>query len=151
MGFDSHTHAPDRPLRLGGVAFEGEAGLAGHSDGDVLCHALADALLGAIGLEDIGRHFPDDVPETEGMAGLDLLARTVLLLREAGFRPVSCDCTVVAERPVLAPRRDEIRESLAGVLGIEPGRVSVKGKRPEGVGLSADGAACFALAVVDRS
>jgi 2-C-methyl-D-erythritol 2,4-cyclodiphosphate synthase len=150
MGFDSHPHALDRPLRLGGVAFDGEAGLAGHSDGDVLCHALADALLGACGLEDIGRHFPDSVPETEGMAGLDLLAQTVALLREAGFRPVSCDCTVVAERPVLAPRRDEIRESLARVLGIEPGRVSVKGKRPEGVGLSGDGAACFALAVVDR-
>ena len=151
LGFDCHPADPRRPLRIGGVAFDGEPGLAGHSDGDVLCHALADALLGACGLGDIGERFPDDSPDTAGMAGLDLLGRTVEAVLGSGARPVSCDCTVIAARPVIARRREEIRTSLAGVLRVSSDRVSVKGKRPEGVGLSGDGAACIALAVVERA
>lgn len=148
LGFDSHRRSDARPLSLGGVAFEGEPGLAGHSDADVVCHALADALLGAAGLGDIGEHFPDGDPAYADLAGRDLLARVVELLAASGVRPVSCDVVVVAERPSIASRRDEMRNSLADTLGTSIDRVSIKGKRPEGLGLSGDGAACLALAVV---
>ena len=148
LGFDVHPRDRSRPLRLGGVTFEGEAGLAGHSDGDVLCHALADALLGAAGLGDVGQHFPDTDPEIAGIAGPDLLARTVDLLRDRGLRTDGCDVVVIAERPQLSPRRDEIRSVLASTLGIAVERVSVKASRPEGLGLSGDGAACMAVVTV---
>jgi 2-C-methyl-D-erythritol 2,4-cyclodiphosphate synthase len=148
LGFDCHPKDADRPLFLGGVRFEGEAGLAGHSDADVVCHALADALLGAAGLGDLGTHFPEGEPESEAIAGLDLLGRTVGMLRGAGLAPVSCDLVVIADRPVVAPRREEIRAGLGRVLGIEPERVSVKATRPEGLGLTGDGAGCLALAVL---
>ena len=148
LGFDSHPADPDRPLVLGGVRFEGERGLAGHSDGDVVIHALADALLGAAALGDIGRHFPDTDPGTEGIAGTELLGRTLELLAGHGYGPESCDVVVLAERPPIGPRSDEMRAVLAAALGIGPERVSVKASRPEGLGLTGDGAACLALAVV---
>lgn len=151
LGFDTHPRAEGRLLFLGGVAFEGEPGLSGHSDGDVVCHALADALLGAAGLGDVGEHFPDTDPRMAGIAGLDLLRGAVGILRRGGFRPVSCDLTVIAERPIIGPRRGEIRAALAGLLGVPGERVSVKAKRPEGLGLSGDGAGCLALAVVERA
>lgn len=147
LGFDSHPADHGRPLVLGGVAFDGP-GLAGHSDGDVVCHALADALLGAAALGDIGEHFPDTDPGLAGIAGPELLRRTVGLIRQAGLEPRSCDLVVLAHRPRLGPRRDEIRASLAEALGIDVGRVSVKATRPEGLGLSGDGVGCLALAVV---
>jgi 2-C-methyl-D-erythritol 4-phosphate cytidylyltransferase/2-C-methyl-D-erythritol 2,4-cyclodiphosphate synthase len=147
LGFDVHPRDAGRPLRLGGVAFEGEPGLAGHSDADVVCHAVGEALLGAAALGDLGRHFPDDADETSGMAGLDLLARCVSLAADAGVRPASVDLTVLAERPAIAPRRDEMAAALAGVLGIAAGAVSVKATRPEGLGLTGDGAACMAVVV----
>jgi 2-C-methyl-D-erythritol 2,4-cyclodiphosphate synthase len=137
-----------RPLLLAGVRFEGEPGLAGHSDGDVVCHALADALLGTLALGDVGDHFPDADPAVAGIAGLDLLARTVALLAERGATPVSCDVTVIAERPHVGSRREEMRRNLAAALGISLERVSVKASRPEGIGLSGEGAGCLALAVV---
>ena len=148
VGIDTHPWGQGRSLYLGGVRFEGETGLAGHSDGDVICHALADALLGAAALGDIGEHFPDNDPKIAGIAGLDLLARVVALLAGAGFAPQTCDVTLVAERPHLAGRRDEIRGNLAGVLGIPVDRVSVKATRPEGLGLSGEGAGCLAVATV---
>jgi 2-C-methyl-D-erythritol 2,4-cyclodiphosphate synthase len=148
LGFDCHPKDQGRPLFLGGVRFEGEAGLAGHSDADVVCHALADALLGAAGLGDLGAHFRDGDPELEGIGGLDLLNRTVQIVRRAGLAPVSCDLVVIAERPAVAPRREEIRAGLGRVLGIPQERVSVKGTRPEGLGLTGDGAGCLALAVL---
>lgn len=148
LGFDVHPRDETRPLRLGGVAFEGEPGLGGHSDADVLCHALAQALLGAAALGDLGDHLPDTDPANAGLAGLDLLGRILSAVRRAGFAPESCDLTLVAERPLLAPRRDEVRRSLAGALGVDVSRVSVKATRPEGLGLSGDGAACLALATV---
>jgi 2-C-methyl-D-erythritol 2,4-cyclodiphosphate synthase len=148
IGFDVHARDGSRPLRLGGVAFEGEPGLAGHSDGDVVCHALADALLGAAALGDLGDHFPDTDPAVAGIAGPDILKRSLRILDEAGFEPDSCDVVVVAERPRIADRRAEIRGGLASSLGIDASRVSVKGTRPEGLGLSGDGAACFAVATV---
>jgi 2-C-methyl-D-erythritol 2,4-cyclodiphosphate synthase len=147
LGFDSHPADADRPLLLGGVAFQG-AGLAGHSDGDVVCHALADALLGAAALGDIGEHFPDTDPAVAGIAGPELLRRTVGLLRGAGLSTRSCDLVILADRPLVGPRRDEIRASLAESLGIDVDRVSVKATRPEGLGLTGDGVGCLALAVV---
>ncbi|HCO01974.1 MAG TPA: 2-C-methyl-D-erythritol 2,4-cyclodiphosphate synthase [Actinobacteria bacterium] len=153
LGLDLHAfagHDPDpaRPLLLGGVRFDDEPGLAGHSDGDVVCHAVADALLGAAALGDLGQHFPDTNPAFEGMAGLDLLRRTVALIREAGFQPLFCDLTVLAERPHLAARRDEIRANLASALGLDAAAVSLKATRPEGLGLTGDGAGCLAVATI---
>lgn len=147
IGFDVHRFEEGRQLLLGGVEFEG-AGLSGHSDGDVVCHALADALLGAAGLGDVGRHFPDDDPAVAGMAGLDLLGRTIELLRSERFVASSCDVSVIAEQPAIAPRSDEMRSAMAEVLGVASGRVSVKATRPEGLGLSGDGIGCLAVAVV---
>jgi 2-C-methyl-D-erythritol 2,4-cyclodiphosphate synthase len=148
LGFDVHPRDDGRELWLGGVRFEGEAGLAGHSDGDAVCHALADALLGAAGLGDVGEHFPEDDPAFAGIAGLDLLGRAGSLVAAAGLRPASCDVTVICERPAVAPRREEMRAALAGALDLEVGAVSVKATRPEGLGLSGDGAGCLALAVL---
>jgi 2-C-methyl-D-erythritol 2,4-cyclodiphosphate synthase len=148
LGLDLHPRDETRPLRLGGVAFEGEPGLAGHSDGDVVCHAVADALLGAAGLGDLGEHFPDSDPAFQGIPGLDLLERVMAMLSERGFRPAGCDLTVLTERPPIAPRRSEIRGTLAGALRLSPERVSVKATRPEGLGLSGDGAACLAVVTV---
>jgi 2-C-methyl-D-erythritol 2,4-cyclodiphosphate synthase len=148
LGFDVHPRAVDRALWLGGVPFEGEEGLAGHSDGDAVCHALADALLGAAALGDVGEHFPEDDPTIAGIAGLDLLRRAAALVLGAGLAPVSCDLTVICERPAIAPRRDRLRESISGGLGLPVERVSVKATRPEGLGLSGDGVGCLAIAVV---
>jgi 2-C-methyl-D-erythritol 2,4-cyclodiphosphate synthase len=148
LGFDVHARGEGRPLLLAGVRFDGEPGLAGHSDADVVCHALAEAMLGAAGLGDLGTHLPDDDPATEGMAGLELLARIGGLVAEAGWRLASCDLTVVAERPMIAPRRDEMRSNLATALDADAERVSVKATRPEGLGLSGDGAGCIAVAVL---
>jgi 2-C-methyl-D-erythritol 2,4-cyclodiphosphate synthase len=148
MGFDVHPRDEGRELWLAGVRFEDEAGLAGHSDGDAVCHAIADALLGAAVLGDIGQHFPETEPAIQGIGGLELLARTVGLVREAGLEPVSCDVTVLCDRPAIAPRRDEMRSGLAGALGIPVERVSVKATRPEGQGLSGDGVGCLALATL---
>ena len=133
---------------LGGLRFEGIDGLAGHSDGDAVCHALADALLGAASLGDVGGHFPDTDPSVAGIAGTQLLGRSVALVREAGFAVASCDVTVICERPAVAPRREEMRATLAAVLGIDPGVMSVKATRPEGLGLAGDGAGCLAVAVL---
>lgn len=148
LGFDVHPPAAGRTLMLGGVPFEGERGLSGHSDGDVVCHAIADALLGAAGLGDIGEHFPDTDPGVAGIAGLDLLSKITAKVADAGFAPLSVDLTVIAERPAIAPRRDEIRSELAVALGVVPERVSVKATRPEGLGLSGEGIGCLAIAVL---
>jgi 2-C-methyl-D-erythritol 2,4-cyclodiphosphate synthase len=148
LGFDVHPRDRTRPLWLGGVRFEGEPGLAGHSDGDAVCHAVADALLGAAALGDLGEHFPDTDPSLQGIGGLDLLTRTVALVREVGGEPASCDLTVICVRPAVAPRRDELRANVAGALALSPDRVSVKATRPEGLGLSGDGAGCLAVVVL---
>lgn len=133
---------------LGGLRFDGIDGLAGHSDGDAVCHALADALLGAAALGDIGVHFPDTDPAVAGIAGAQLLGRSAAMVRDAGFAVVSCDVTVICERPAVTPRRDEMRAVLASALGIDPGAMSVKATRPEGLGLAGDGAGCLAVAVL---
>jgi 2-C-methyl-D-erythritol 2,4-cyclodiphosphate synthase len=148
LGVDMHPTAPDRPLFLGGVRFDGEPGLAGHSDADVVCHALADALLGAAALGDIGEHFPEDDPAIAGIGGTELLAKVAALVREAGLEPRSCDVVVLAERPHLAQARLAMRESLSRMIGIPVDAVSVKATRPEGLGLTGDGIGCFAVALV---
>jgi 2-C-methyl-D-erythritol 2,4-cyclodiphosphate synthase len=155
LGFDVHPRAgpgrPARPLRLGGVEFEGEPGLAGHSDADAVCHAVADALLGAAGLGDIGEHFPDTDPSVAGIGGLDLLGRVMGLVAETSARPTSCDVTVIAERPTIGPRRDEMRRNLAATMDLDASRISVKGSRPEGLGLSGDGVGCLAVVLVSSA
>jgi 2-C-methyl-D-erythritol 2,4-cyclodiphosphate synthase len=138
-------------LYLGGVHFDGEPGLVGHSDGDVICHALCDALLGAAALGDLGEHFPDTDPAYQGIGGLELLANVVALLRNRDLQPASCDLTFIGARPAVAPRRAEMRRNIAGVLRVDAGRVSVKATRPEGLGLSGDGAGCLAVATVTSS
>jgi 2-C-methyl-D-erythritol 2,4-cyclodiphosphate synthase len=148
LGFDVHPHGSIRPLLLGGVLLDPDHGLAGHSDGDVVCHALADALLGAVVMGDIGDLFPDSDPAFKGIAGLDLLTRVVARVGGAGWVPESADLTVLAEHPPIAPRRDEVRASLADALGVGADRVSLKATRPEGLGLTGDGVGCLALAVV---
>ena len=148
LGFDVHRAAVGRALFLGGVRFPGEPGLLGHSDGDVVCHAVADALLGAAALGDVGEHFPEADPAVVGIAGMDLLARTVILVRERDLSPHSADVTVIAERPAIAPAREEMRRNVAATLGIGVDQVSVKATRPEGLGLSGDGVGCIALAVL---
>ena len=149
LGFDVHPSDPSRELWLGGVRFEGEVGLAGHSDGDAICHAIGDALLGAAALGDIGQHFPDTDPAVEGITGVRLLHDVVALVREdTGLVPASCDVTVLCDRPAIEPRREEMRLALAGALDVPLERVSVKATRPEGLGLSGDGVGCFALATL---
>lgn len=149
LGFDVHPWASvDRPLLLGGLHFEGERGLEGHSDGDVVCHALADAMLGAAALGDVGQHFPESDPRLEGIEGSTILTRTLALLRAEGVMFRSCDVTVMCERPVIAPRRDEMRGRLATVLGAPIGSVSVKATRPEGMGLAGDGVGCMAVVLI---
>ena len=149
QGFDVHPFSDDpaRALVLGGVAFEGERGLAGHSDADVIAHAVIDALLGAAGLGDIGEHFPDTDPSLAGADSLGLLRRAVADLRAAGWVPGNVDCTVVLEAPRLAPRRAEVERALSDAVGAP---VTVKGKRAEGLGAlgRGEGIACFAVAVV---
>lgn len=152
QGFDVHAFSDDpaRALVLGGVAFPGERGLAGHSDADAISHAVTDALLGAAGLGDIGQHFPDTDPRWAGADSLELLRRAVADVRAAGWEPGNVDCTVVLEAPKLAPRRAEVEARLSDVVGAP---VTVKGKRAEGLGALGrrEGIACFAVALVERS
>lgn len=151
MGFDIHPYSddPGRSLVLGGVAFAGERGLAGHSDADVVAHAAADALLGAGRLGDLGSHFPDTDPAWEGADSLELLATVRQRLNEAGWEPVNVDCAVVLDVPRLAPRREEMEAALSRAAGAD---VTVKGRRTEGLGAlgRGEGVACWAVALVQR-
>lgn len=148
LGFDVHAFAPGRPMMLGGILVDGQDGLAGHSDGDVVCHALADAMLGAAALGDLGEHFPDTDPAYAGIGGLDLLGRVAGLVRDAAREPVSADLTVIADRPPIGPIRDRMRRGLGEALGIPTERVSVKATRPEGLGLTDEGVGCIAIAML---
>lgn len=147
IGYDIHRLAADRRLVLGGVAIEHPTGLAGHSDGDVLLHALMDALLGAANLGDLGRHFPSDDPAHAGASSLGLLKRVGELIREAGFAVASLDATVIAQAPRLAPHIGAMRDAIAGALAIESGRVSVKATTNDGLGVVGSGEAIAALAI----
>lgn len=132
IGYDTHRLVEGRKLILGGVEIPSPRGLLGHSDGDVLSHAIADALLGAAGLGDIGQHFSDTDPRWKGFNSLHFLKMVKVLLDEQGFRIVNLDTVVVLDQPKLAPYMAEIRESLARVLEIESGHVNIKAKTTEG-------------------
>ena len=151
QGFDVHAWSDEanRPLVLGGVVLPGERGLAGHSDADVLAHAVADALLGAAGLGDIGTHFPDTDSRWRGADSLTLLGHVVGLVQAEGWSIGNVDTTVVLEAPKLAPHRAAMEERLAGVVGAP---VSVKAKRAEGLGAlgRGEGVACLAVALLFR-
>lgn len=133
-GYDVHALAPGLPLHLGGVEIEHEKGCVAHSDGDVLIHALCDALLGAAALGDIGLHFPDTSAEFEGIDSRILLRRTVGLLREAGYEVGNADCTLCLQRPKVRPYIDSMRRTLASDMGVAPGAVSVKATTTERLG-----------------
>ncbi|HMD45510.1 MAG TPA: 2-C-methyl-D-erythritol 2,4-cyclodiphosphate synthase [Acidimicrobiales bacterium] len=147
QGFDVHAFSddPGRPLVLGGVVIDGAPGLAGHSDADALAHALADAVLGAAGLGDLGTQFPDDDPAFDGADSLILLGRVVGQATACGLRALNADCTVVAEAPKLAPFTGEMARRLSAVLGAP---VSVKATRAEGLGAIGRGQGVACLAVV---
>lgn len=154
QGFDIHrfTDSADstRPLILGGVEFVGERGLVGHSDADVIAHAVADALLGATGLGDLGEHFPDTDPMWNGMDSLRLLERVAHMVRVAGFEIGNVDCSVVCEKPKLAPHREDMQHRLSDAIGAP---VTVKGRRAEGLGAlgRSEGIACWAVALVQHA
>jgi 2-C-methyl-D-erythritol 2,4-cyclodiphosphate synthase len=152
IGYDCHQFAEGRPLILGGVEVPFERGLDGHSDADVLTHAVIDALLGAAALGDIGQHFPDTDERYRGADSIELLRAAAGMLDEHGITLLHVDATVVIERPAVAPHRDEIRGRLAGALGIAPGQVNVKATRGEGMGFvgRGEGAAALAVATVER-
>ena len=149
QGFDIHRFSddPERRLVLGGCVFDGARGLEGHSDADAVAHAAADALLGAAGLGDIGRHFPDTDPRWAGADSLEMLAHVAGLVRADGWTIGNVDCSVVCEEPKLAPRRDEMQQRLSAAAGAP---VSVKGRRAEGLGSLGrrEGLACWAVAVI---
>jgi len=151
VGFDVHPFCGDagQPLVLGGVVFPGERRLAGHSDADVVAHAVADALLGAAGQGDLGRHFPDTDPAWAGADSLGLLRRAVAMVGAAGWRAVNVDCRVVLEAPKLAPHREAMEQRLSAAVGAP---VTVGAKRAEGLGAlgRGEGVACWAVALVQR-
>jgi 2-C-methyl-D-erythritol 4-phosphate cytidylyltransferase/2-C-methyl-D-erythritol 2,4-cyclodiphosphate synthase len=146
-GYDLHRLADGRPLVLAGVVVSPNRGPVAHSDGDVVCHAIVDALLGAAAAGDIGRHFPDTDPAWKDIPGLDFLGRAVAIVAGAGFRPASVDCTVVLERPKLGPHIDAIRTRIAAVLGVDASAVGLKAKTNEGVDAVGRGEAVAAHAV----
>jgi 2-C-methyl-D-erythritol 2,4-cyclodiphosphate synthase len=150
QGFDVHpfTDDPARRLVLGGVTFEGR-GLVGHSDADVVAHACAEAMLGAAGLGDLGALFPDTDPQWAGADSLTLLADVARRVRADGWEPGNVDCSVLTEQPKLAPARAEMQRLLSDAVGAP---VTVKGRRPEGLGAlgRGEGVACFAVAVLTR-
>ena len=147
IGYDYHRLEAGRKLILGGVEIPHSKGLAGHSDGDVLTHAICDALLGAAGLGDLGQHFPDTDPKWKGASSLKLLAQVVEMLRAQGLRPTQVDSVVLAEEPKLAPHFVRMRETLARVLGVEPAEVNVKAKTTEGLEALGRGEAMAAQAI----
>ena len=150
LGVDAHALEEGVPLVLGGVELESGRGLAGHSDGDVIAHALIDAVLGAAGLGDIGSLFPSDAAEWHGASSLDLLARAYTQVREAGFALENADCVLVGEEPRIAPVRDEMRARLAEAMGVEPSRVNVRATTTDKLGFTGrgEGLACVAVALL---
>jgi 2-C-methyl-D-erythritol 2,4-cyclodiphosphate synthase len=152
QGIDIHRFSddPHRPMVLGGVVIEGARGLGGHSDADAVCHALADAVLGAVGLGDLGRHFPDTDPIWEGANSVALLTQVVGMAAQEGFVVLNGDCTVVADTPRLAPHTDAMSARLSAVVGAP---VSVKATRAEGIGAlgRAEGIACLAIVLLGEA
>ena len=151
-GYDVHRLTEGRRLILGGVDIPWEKGLLGHSDADVLTHAVMDALLGAAGLGDIGQHFPDTDPAYAGADSLKLLEHVVKLLGERGFSVGNVDATVLAQRPKLAPHIPQMRDNLARTMGVDPSRVNIKATTEESLGFtgSGEGMAAHAVALIEE-
>jgi len=152
LGYDAHQLVAGRALILGGVTIPHPLGLLGHSDADVLSHAIGDALLGAVGAGDLGAHFPDSDPAYKDVSSLLLLEKIVDLVRQRGFKPVNVDATVVAEQPRLAPQVPEMRARLAQVLGLTPDDVNVKATTTEKMGFAGkgEGIATYAVVLVEK-
>ncbi len=152
IGVDAHALTPDVPLVLGGVEFPGEPGLAGHSDGDVVAHALIDALLGAAGLGDIGELFPSGDPRWRDASSIRLLQRAYEVVKAAGFELANADCVLIGERPRIADRRDEMRARLAATLGVDDDRIAVRATTTDGLGFTGrgEGLAAHAVALLRR-
>jgi 2-C-methyl-D-erythritol 2,4-cyclodiphosphate synthase len=153
IGYDTHRTSAVRTLVLGGVELPGVPGLHGFSDSDVLAHAVMDAVLGAAALGDIGRHFPDTDPAYENADSIELLREAMELVAAEGWRVVNVDATVICEEPRIAPHASDMAERLAGALGVETGRVSVKGTTNEGMGFlgRGEGIATIAIAMLERA
>ncbi len=151
IGFDAHAFEEGRPLVLGGVTIPSERGLAGHSDADVVCHAIADALLGAANLGDLGSHFPG-TEEWRDASSIDMLVAVQRLLDERGFAIASVDASVLLEAPKLAPYTEDMRKKIALALAVDPGLVSVKATTTDGLGTvgRGEGAACMAVALIEQ-
>ncbi len=152
FGFDVHRLVEGRPLWLGGVLIDSPKGLLGHSDADVLIHAICDALLGAASMRDIGYHFPDTSPEFRGISSKELLRRTVSLISEKGYRVGNVDATVCLEQPKLSPRIPEMIAALAPLLKVSPSDVSVKATTTERLGYTGrgEGIAAYAVALIEK-
>ncbi len=148
FGYDVHRLVEGRPLILGGIEVPFDKGLEGHSDADVLLHALIDALLGASGMGDIGTYFPSSDPALKGISSLEMLAHVISLIREAGWHVENVDGTIVAERPRLSPHTPSMKETIAFALQIEPERVNVKSKTTDGLGFTGTGEGMAAYCVV---
>lgn len=153
LGYDVHPLVAGRPLMLGGVHVPFERGLGGHSDADVLAHAVMDAVLGAAALGDIGQHFPASDPQYKGISSLDLARRVAVLLEKDGWRIGNIDAIIVAQAPLLSPHIGTMRQRLAEALGITPSQISVKAKSPEGIGFEgrSKGMVAHAVAWVERA
>lgn len=148
LGYDAHRLVPGRPLILGGVEIPHGLGLAGHSDADVLTHAIGDALLGAVAAGDLGRHFPDTDPAYQGISSLTLLQRIVAVVKERGYRVCNVDATIVAQAPKLAPHFPAMISRLAPVLDLDPSALNLKATTTEGMGFTGTGEGMAAYAVV---
>ena len=153
IGVDAHALVEGVPLVLGGVEIEHDRGLAGHSDGDVISHALIDAILGAAGLGDIGSLFPSDSGEWEGASSLDLLRRAAAQVREAGWELVNADCILIGEEPRIAPLREQMRGRLASAVAVDAERVNVRATTTDKLGFTGrgQGLAAQAVALVERA
>ena len=152
MGYDVHRLSAGRKLIIGGVEIPYEKGLLGHSDADVLLHAIMDALLGAAALGDIGKHFPDTDPEYEGISSIKLLEHVGRLLDESGYVIENIDATIIAQRPKMRPYIDQMRENMANALGIETDQINVKATTEEGLGFtgSGEGISSQAICAVEK-
>lgn len=153
FGYDVHAFSPDRPLWLGGIAIPSPIGLLGHSDADVLIHALCDALLGAAAMRDIGYHFPDTQGnEYEGIDSKILLRRVMQMLREAGYQLINCDCTICAQQPKLNPHIPDMQQCLAQVMAVDPNQISIKATTTEHLGFVGreEGMAAYAVVLIEK-
>ncbi|MSQ26155.1 MAG: 2-C-methyl-D-erythritol 2,4-cyclodiphosphate synthase [Dehalococcoidia bacterium] len=152
IGYDAHPLVPGRPLILGGVAIPHDHGLGGHSDSDVAAHAIAEALLGAAALGDLGAHFPPSDPQWKDVSSMLFLERIAALLEGSGWRIASVDATIIAQKPMLSPYIPQMRQAIAAALKVDASQVSVKGKSTNGLGFEGrgEGIAAHAIALLER-